>query len=218
MHKLILCVMMFMLAVPSFAQLTQGQHMAGGRLGLGFQLENSGISYTSDDRVNWGSLGAEYGLFYYYSVTDHIGLGADLAYGDFDGGELFESSEDVDNKTKLFNAMLSARLTANPSSSFRWYLPVGIGLTRAQQNMHIHKNAIHFDQKATDTSLGWFIGAGFEFDLGHHSGWALGLETRYNSFRYDTSKLTAHAPAAIQGDGNRRLSYMSFQVQINKHF
>ena len=218
MKKLIFCLTVLLISLPAFAQLEPGQHIVGGRIGLGFQLENSGVSYSDNDRVDWGSLGAEYGLFYYYALTRHVSIGADISYGDFDGGELFESNEDVDNKTTLFNAMLSTRLTANPDDSFRFYLPLGIGMTSAQQHMHIKKPGIDFDKKATDTSLGWFVGAGFEFDLGAQSGWTMGLETRYNTFHYDTEKLTEGAPAAIQGDGNRRLSYMSFHLQVNHRF
>lgn len=217
MKKILFSLAVLLCCVPSWAQLAQGQHMVGGRLGLGFQLENSGISYTEHDRVDWGTLGAEYGLSYYYLATKHIGLGVDISYGDFEGGELFKSSEDVDDKTHLFNAMLSARLTANPSDSFRLYIPLGLGITTAQQDIHIDKYSVTYDKKATDTSLAWFAGAGLEFDLGNN-GWAMGLEARYHTFRFDTGKLTRHAPAAVQGDGNRRLSYLLFQLLISKRF
>ncbi len=218
MKKLIFTILAVTLSMPALAQLTQGQHMFGGRLGLGFQLENSGVSYSDHDRVDWGTLGAEYGLSYYYLLTPRVGLGADLSYANFDGGELFESDEDVSNKTNLFNAMLSARLTANPSNLVRFYVPFGLGLATAQQDIHIDKHGTHYDKKATDTSFAWFIGAGFEFDLGRDNGWSMGLEARYNTFHYDTDKLTRHAPATVSGDGNRRLSYMSFQLRVNKRF
>lgn len=93
----------------------------------------------------------------------------------------------------------------------------GIGMAIAQQDMHIHKGGVDFDKKKTDTSLAWFIGAGFEFDIGG-SGWALGFETRYNSFRYETEKLVRNAPSGITGHGNRHMSYISLHMQINKHF
>lgn len=191
--------------------------MIGGRFGLGFQLENSGVSYTDHDRIDWGTLGTAFGLSYYYLTNNYIGLGADLSYGNFEGGELFKSSEDIDDKTHLFNAMLSARFTANPSSKFRLYVPVGLGVTTAQQDIHIDKYGVKHDKKATDTSLGWFAGAGLEFDLGSN-GWSMGLEARYHTFRFDTDKLTHNAPAAVQGDGNRRLSYLLFQLLISKRF
>ncbi|MBR4682677.1 MAG: porin family protein [Elusimicrobiaceae bacterium] len=219
MKKIIFLFVALFCGVPAFCQMERGQHLLGGRLGLGFQLENSGVSYSSaNNRVDWGSLGAEGGLSYYYLVTDNIGLGADVSYGDFEGGDLFVSSDKVDDKTKLFNAMLSARFTANPTNPFRLYMPVGIGLTVARQDMRIKKGGIDFAKKATDTSFAWFIGAGFEFDLGRESGWSMGFETRYNTFRYDTEKLTRNAPSGVEGDGNRRLSYMSFHMQVNKRF
>ena len=218
MRKIITACVVLFLNAPAFAQLAQGQHLVGGRLGLGFQLENSGISYSDYDRVDWGTLGAELGFSYYYLLTDHVGVGADISYGDFDGGDFFVSADKVSDETKLFNAMLSARLVANPSNLFRFYMPLGVGLTAARQNLNIHRRGVDYSRKATDTSLGFFAGAGVEFDLGQDSGWAVGLETRYNSFRYDTDKLTRDAPAAVRGDGNRRLSYMSFHLQVNKHF
>ncbi|MBR5151882.1 MAG: porin family protein [Elusimicrobiaceae bacterium] len=218
MKKIILLSVVLLFCAPAFAYLEKGQHMVGGRLGLGFQLENSGISYSNDDRLDWGSLGVEYGLSYYYLLTQHVGLGAELSYGDFDGGDLFVSNDKANDKTKLFNAMLAARFTANPAHSFRFYVPLGIGLTTAQQKIHVDKSGTDYTKKATDSSLGWFVGAGFEFDLGQQSGWSMGLEARYNSFRYNTDKLTRAAPHTIQGDGNRRLSYMSFHLQANKRF
>lgn len=217
MKKLIISLVALFLCVPVFAELSEGQHILGGRLGLGFQLENSGISYPTDNRVDWGTLGAEVSLFYYYMITDHIGLGADIAYGDFDGGDFFVSTDKVDDKTKLLNTMLSAKFVANPSNPVRLYMPVGLGMAITQQDMHIHKGGVDFDKKKIDTSLAWFIGAGFEFDISN-TGWSMGFETRYNSFRYETEKLVHNAPSGITGHGNRHMSYMSLHMQVNKRF
>ncbi len=219
MKKLgLLFVMLGVFSLPVAAQIEQGQHLVGGRLGLGFQLENSGISYPNDNRLDWGSLGAEYGVSYYYLLTPRVGIGADVSYGDFGGGTLFEPADDAYDKTQLFQAMLSARFTANPSHAFRWYIPVGAGLTTARQHIHINRHGVDYSKTATDTSFGWFVGAGFEFDLGRASGWSMGVEGRYNAFSFDTDKLTRNAPPAVYGDGNRRLSYLSFQLRVNKRF
>ena len=217
MKKLILSLVVLCACVPAFAQLEQGQHLLGARIGAGFQLENSGISYP-DDRVDWGTLGLEYGLSYYYLITDHFGLGADVSYGNFEGGTFFVSSDKVDDKTQLFNAMLSARFTFNPSNLFRIYIPAGAGLTVAHQHMRIDRHGVDYGEKATDKSFGWFVGAGLEFDLGSGSNWSMGLEARYNMFNYDTSKLTRNAPSTVQDDGNRHLSYLSFHLRINRRF
>ena len=139
MKKLLFLLTTLFLCLPSFAQLTQGNRLIGARLGLGFQLENSGVSYSDYSRVDWGSLGAEYGLSYYYLVTDKVGIGADVSYGDFDGGDLFVSSDKVSDRTRLFNTFLSARFTSNPSNVFRLYMPLGIGITTSHQHVHIDK-------------------------------------------------------------------------------
>lgn len=218
MKKIIFSLAVLFFCLPSFAQLAQGNQLIGARLGIGFQLENSGVSYSDYNRVDWGSLGTEYGLSYYYLVTDSVGIGADVSYGDFEGGDLFVSSDKIDDRTRLFNTFLSARFTSNPANLFRLYMPLGMGVTTSHQHLHIDKGGTKYDNRATDTSFGWFIGAGFEFDLGRGSTWSMGLEARYNAFRVDTDRLTRNAPTAVQGVGNRRLSYMSFQLRVNKRF
>ena len=217
MKKLFIFFIVLFLCAPVLAQLTQGQHILGGRVGIGFQLENSGISYPTDNRVDWGTSGSEYGLFYYYLITRHLGLGADISYGDFEGGDFFVSVDKVNDDTMLLNLMLSAKLIANPSNAVRLYMPVGLGLTVSQQNMYVHRGGVDFANMATDCSLGWFAGLGFEFDIGD-MGWSMGFETRYNSFRYETEKLVHDAPSGITGHGNRHMSYVSLHMQVNKRF
>jgi len=219
MKKLILILATVLLVSPAFAQLEQGQHMLSIRTGLGFQLQNAGISYSSyEGRINWGTLGTEMGLSYYYLITPHLGLGAETWYGDYDGTNLTWSvTNTADDSTQLFNAMLAARFTANPSSPVRIYFPFGAGLVAARQDLAIHYHGTNYEKKKTDTSLGYFIGAGLEFDFGH-SGWALGLESRYNTFWYDTDKLIRGAPAPIYGDGNRKYEYFTFNLSVSKRF
>lgn len=219
MKKFLCAFIISFCAVSAFAQLEQGQHIINTRLGLGFQLNNSGISYTTyDDRVNWGTLGAELGLGYQYLISKHFGIGADITIGDFDGGDFtWSASNNVDDQTHLYHFMLASRWTANPHARVRFYIPFGAGLTVARQDLSIKYNSTEHYQKKTDTSLGLFIGAGLEFDLGR-KGWGLGLETRYTTFWYDTEKILTNAPAPIHGDGNRRYEYLTFNLNIIKRF
>ena len=220
MKKLFFIIGLFLLSLPSFAQIQAGQQMIDLKLDLGFQLQNSGITYSAyGDRADWGTLGVEAGISYYYFLTDYFGLGGELSYGDFEGGGdlSFSSSNNIDDKTKLFSAMLTGRLNITPQSRVRFYFPFGIGLVAANQDVYIKYSSIEFKNKKTDTSLGLFIGAGLEFDVGQN-GWGWGLETRYNTFWYDTEKLVRNSPASIYGDGNRRYEYWTFQLHINKRF
>ena len=217
--KILFTLVTVLFFVPAFAQLEQGRHMLGLRTGLGFQLQNSGITYSSNEsRVNWGTLGAEVGLSYYYILTPHVGVGTDVSYGDYDGTNLTWSfTNTADDSTKLFNAMLAARFTANPAKPVRVYFPFGAGLVAARQNLSIHYHGTNYEKKKTDASLGYFIGVGMEFNFGR-SAWALGLESRYNAFWYDTDKIVRGAPAPIHGDGNRKYEYFSFNINVSKRF
>ena len=218
MKKLIFSCLILFFCVQAFASLTQGDRLLGVRLGLGIPLESSGVSYLGSDRIGWGTSGVDYGFSYYYLATDYIGLGVDFSYADFGQDEMLVSTDQVTNNTKLFNIMYSARFTANPASMFRFYMPVGLGLTFSQEDLEIQTPGIYYSAEDIDVSIGWFVGAGFEFDLDHESTWSIGLETRYNSFRYHTNNLVRYAPFPMTGDGNRRLSYLSFQLRLNKRF
>ena len=219
MKKLLFFLTVLFLSLPAFAQLEKGQHILDIKGDLGFQLVNSGITYSNyGGRVDWGTLGVEIGASYYYLVSRHFGLGADISYGDFDGGDFtWSATNKVDDTTHLFNAMLASRFTVNPDKRFRLYIPFGLGLTLARQNLYINYYGTEYSKKKTDTSLGLFIGAGLEFDVGHN-GWSWGLETRYNTFWYDTEKIVKDAPSPICGDGNRRYEYMTFRLHISKRF
>ncbi|WP_428075738.1 porin family protein [Candidatus Avelusimicrobium luingense] len=219
MRKIGLIVVSILVALPVFAQLEQGQHLVNVRGGIGFQLQNSGITYSSTDaRADWGTGGTEIGLSYHYLLTDRLGLGADFSFGDFEGANLtFSSSNQLEDSVHLVNLMLSARYTANPADRIRFYIPLGAGATIARQSLDIHYFGNSYTNKKTNTSLGLFIGAGLEFDVGH-SGWSWGVEARYNTFWYDTDKITRQAPAPIHGDGNRRYEYLTFNINISKRF
>ncbi len=219
MKKLLFILTVLFLSLPAFAQLEKGQHLLDIKGDLGFQLVNSGITYSNyGGRVDWGTLGTEIGISYYYLISKHFGLGADISYGDFDGGDFtWSATNEVEDSTHILNAMLASRYTFNPDNRFRFYIPFGLGFTLARQNLYIHYYGTEYSKKKTDTSLGLFIGAGLEFDIGQ-KGWSWGLETRYNTFWYDTEKLVKNAPAPIHGDGNRRYEYMTFQLHISKRF
>ena len=220
MKKLLLVLTVLFLSLPTFAQLEQGQHLLDIKGDLGFQIVNSGITYSAyDARADWGTLGVEIGASYYYLVSKHLGLGVDISYGDFDGGAFtWSTTNRVEDATHVLNAMLASRYTFNPDSRFfRFYIPFGGGLTLARQKIYIHYYGTEYGNKKTDTSLGLFIGAGLEFDIGQ-KGWSWGLESRYNTFWYDSEKLVKNAPSPIHGNGNRRYEYITFQLHISKRF
>ena len=219
MKKFLVFLVALFFTLPLFAQIEQGQSMISGNLGLGFQLNNSGIQYSAaGSKLDWGSLGADYGLTYNYFVDKYIGVGAEISGGDYDGANLtFSNSDEANSSVHLFKAMLAVRLNANPESRFRFYIPFGAGFVSAKQDMDIDYLGTKYNNKKTDNSFGWFLGAGLEFDVGGN-GWSWGLESRYNVFTYDTDKLVKDAPAPIQGGGKRKYDYMNFMIRISKRF
>lgn len=220
MRKLFLVFVFLLITLPVFAQIEAGQQMLDIRGSLGFQLNNSGIIYSNlGDRADWGTLGAEIGLSYYYFITEYFGFGADISYGDFDGGGdlSFSSSNKIDDKTKLYNLQLVGRLNIAPQNRVRLYIPFGFGLTASTQDLFVKYSGVQFDNKKTYLSPVLFVGAGLEFDVGQN-GWAWGFETRYNTFWYDTEKLIKNAPATFSGDGNRRYEYITLQIHVSKKF
>lgn len=220
MKKIVLTLVVILFSIPAFAQLEQGQHMLGIRAGIGFQLNNAGISYgPGGGTADWGTLGADAALSYYYLATPYVGVGAEISYGSFNGGDLTNvgTHHEVTDDTNLYSFMLSARLTPNPEQRFRFYVPLGVGLVTATQDLDIDYHSTRYQKKATDNSFGWFVGLGLESDIGH-KGWSWGVEMRYSAFWYNSNKLANGAPDSIQADGKRRLDYMTFMLRVNKRF
>ena len=220
MKKLLLLLTSLLLCSSAFAQLEKGDQIVGGHLGIGFQMQNSGVEYDNyGSRVDWGSVGTEGGFYYYYALTPHWAVGANVSFGSFDGEDLtFGKNDKLDNHADLINNMLTARLTLNPSRAFRFYVPFGVGLTIASQKIDINYNHVAYNNKYTDYSFGYFVGFGMEGEIAH-SGWTIGTEMRLNGFSYNYGKLVDNAPAQIKvTDSNRHLSYMSFHLTLGKRF
>ena len=220
MKKLALLAAVLLCTPHVFAQLEKGDQIVGGNLGLGFQLQNSGVEYNSvHSRVDWGSTGADIGGYYYYALTPHWAVGGNIDFGFFDGGDFtIGKHNNITHYTHLYNNMLSARFTLNPAHAFRFYVPVGAGLTISHQKMDIYYNHTSYHKKHTGYSFGWFVGLGMEGEIGHN-GWTIGTEMRLNGFSYNYGKLVDNAPAQIRAtERKRHLSYMSFHLTIGKRF
>lgn len=207
------------LCAPVFAQITAGQKMIDFRTSLGFQLNNSGIAYSSDgSKTDWGTLGVDFGFTYYHFLTEKFGLGAEFSYGDFGGANItFSSVNTIDDGIRLYNLLLAARYNMGYKKHLRVYFPFGAGFSAVEQSLDINYYGTIFQNKDTQLSPLLYIGAGFEFDIGRN-GWSLGIETRYNTFWYDTDKLIKFAPAVVKSDGVRRYEYISLQLHISKRF
>ena len=118
----------------------------------------------------------------------------------------------------VYNYMLAFRANVNPQNRVRFYVPFGFGLTSAKGKVKDNGYVTglgYFDEEIskTSTSLGYFIGAGVEADLGD-SNWVLGGEIRYSGFKFDTDKYFEDG----DGFGKKNYSYLSFMAKVGYKF
>ena len=154
---------------------------------------------TADAAKNYSGLGSISGITCKYS-------------------ELYTTSMD------LFNAMLTGRINVNPQEEkFRVYFPFGAGFTSAKGTFRVKGSAVgggsyisyNKNYSATTTSLGYFLGIGFESTLDDTDNRvSLGLEMRYNGFTFDTDKLVPN----VTLNGKKHYSYLSFLLRIGYRF
>ncbi|MBP5403887.1 MAG: outer membrane beta-barrel protein [Elusimicrobiaceae bacterium] len=210
---------------PVNAGISQGDSMVSLMLGVGVPLGDSGIDIEESSKPKWGGAGFNYGLSYLYFVNESLGLGFEVsgmntanATKDYSG---LGYSEHYTNSMDLFNAMLTGRINVNPQEEHcRVYFPFGAGFTSAKGTFKVKAEDSYygsFDERysATTTSLGYFLGLGFESTVGDiDNRISVGLEMRYNGFAFDTDKLISNHPL----NGKKHYSYLSFLLKVGYRF
>ena len=161
------------------------------------------INYTTIDAdrvILWSA-----GISGIYFINRYLGFGIGLELDqapetDRKGHESYSKSYrefgTVESKVSLQKALLLGRLNLNPAHSARLYVPFGLGyayIKDKQKNQGVILNGyssynISCDRTKTDTTLVYFAGLGLEFDLTERV--SLGLEGRYNMFKYDDESFT----------------------------
>ena len=71
---------------------------------------------------------------------------------------------------------------------------------------------IYDTETDSSTSLGWYAGVGIEFDTAERFAW--GLEARYNTFRYDDTRLAQDIGGRSSGQEKAR-SYVSVAIKVS---
>lgn len=203
-----------------------GDQLASGYLGALAPLQDAGLGdmYVIDggghtfsiNDLDWGDAGVGFGASYLYFLNDYLGLGGELSGGVFSEAEYDLSSSwghtTIKSSMNTFNAMAVGRLNVNPQSRVRVYFPFGLGLTSAKGKIEMESWGGNGSVDGTSTSLGYFVGAGVEADLGD-SNWMIGGEMRYQGFQFDTGKYD------IDGvSGKENYSYLSFLFKVGYKF
>lgn len=199
-----------------------GSQLASGYLGFGVPLQESGVKAIGNTELDWGDVSASYGASYLFFPTEYFGMGVELNGNNFTEAEYSYSAaaNHVKFKTSMnvYNYMLAFRANVNPQNRVRFYVPFGFGLTSAKGKVKDNGYVTglgYFDEEIskTSTSLGYFIGAGVEADLGD-SNWVLGGEIRYSGFKFDTDKYFEDG----DGFGKKNYSYLSFMAKVGYKF
>lgn len=195
-----------------------GDQLASGYLGFGVPLQESSIYYQGTE-LDWGDVGASYGISYLYFPSEYFGVGAELSGSNFFESEFEYTSwgpytkDTVKSSMNVYNFMASFRANVNPQSNVRFYVPFGAGLTSAKGKIEVDSSRFPgtYSLDGTSNSLGYFIGLGVEADL--RNNWMLGGEMRFNGFRFDTGKYDLQ-----DFSGKKDYTYLSFLFKVGYKF
>ena len=203
-----------------------GTQLVSGYLGGSAPLQDAGLDdlYYRDGGVyifhlndlDWGDAGVTFGASYLYFLNDYFGLGGEIS-GTVFGEAEYDTYSPFGHSTfkssmSTFNAMAVGRVNVNPQSRVRVYFPFGLGLTSAKGEIKLDSPMGNDSTDGTTTSIGYFIGAGIETDLGE-SNWVLGGEIRYQGFQFDTAKYDMDGIS-----GKENYSYLSFMAKVGYKF
>ena len=197
-----------------------GDHMFSMMIGGAAGLQDSGLTKWNNEKTDWGSAGAVFGLSYMIFPSEVLGVGIEVNDGIFVGEDddryIMGDHEELETAMNVFNAMVSARLNLNPQARARFYIPFGAGLSSATAAIRDTWNGSETTKRASYNSLGYFVGFGLEVALGSSGRWSLGAEGRYNAFQYDTDKLAAKWGGT--GVGKKDYSYVSVAFKASCKF
>ena len=199
-----------------------GDHLVKAHVGVGFGLQDSGMSATSDtginNRIDWGEKGNIYAISYHYLATDRLGIGAEVSRQFFDGSSYDNTmgaiTDEFSAKTYLTQFMASLRWTFNPYAPVRFYVPFGVGLVHARSSASFKNGSGLQNATSRTDSLGYFAGLGMEMDLAPRV--LLGLETRYTGFSFYTDRLASQLNN-VSGSG-KQYSALSLAVHLGYRF
>lgn len=191
---------------PAHGAKSNGGIRAGDWL---FSVYGGGGAYTKGEKEINGSETLRYsgvtmwnaGLSGLYFLNPYIGLGLGLELDkSLSGGDKGEEDYSLGgvgwgyekSRLCLQKLMLLGRLNLNPRYSTRVYIPFGLGYARVEDKIkgHIYSSGYFYPLGGSITSneIVYFIGLGLEFDLSQRV--SLGVEGRYNSFKYNSSNMT----------------------------
>ncbi len=147
-------------------------------------------AYISHDaKLGKPGMGAELQALYF--INPHIGLG--LSFQDQYFSSDLSSGWGLNTRTHMQNYMAAGHLFLTPQSTYKMYIPLGVGAAHTDFSMNFPEGKKHF----TYTGFAYYVGLGVERELS--GSFSLGVEARYNGNKFHDS--------ATRGNGDHITVY-----------
>lgn len=210
----LLCV----LPALSYAQgIEKGDHIVSGFFGGAFSVEEASIdipvSWGTAQEADWGNGALSYGVQYLYAVNPYLAFGAEFNANNFESEtDRFWSdgyADSIKTEMDVYSLLAAGRLTLNPKSGFRVYVPFGLGVASARSSISASVPDGSASQSDKDTSFMYYFGFGLEGSVSEKA--AVGLEMRYSRFSFDTGKYKADG-------GEENYSFLALMLKLSYKF
>ncbi len=143
-------------------------------------VDDTTTGESHDTKLGKPGFGGEIQALYF--LSPRVGVG--LSFSDQYFASDLSSGWYVNNHTRMQNYMVVGHIFLTPNSSYKLYIPLGIGAAHTTYTKDFSSMAdrkYHFSY----TGFAYHVGIGVEKEIAKH--WNLGLEGRYNGNRFHDS-------------------------------
>lgn len=154
-----------------------------GEMNVGDQ--QAGISH--DAKLGKPGMGAELQALYF--INSYVGVG--LSFQDQYFSSDLSSGWYLNARTRMQNYMAIGHVFLTPQSTYKMYIPLGIGAAHTDFSMDFPEAKKHF----TYTGFSYYVGLGVERELNER--FSLGIEARYNGNKFHDSATRGNADHVV---------------------
>ena len=181
---ILICLLFCALGMRAYeiGDITVGLAAAYSQLALGtdfgaMNVDDRPALISHDAKLGKPGMGGELQALYF--LNSRVGLG--VSFEDQYFASDLSSGWQLNTRTRMQNYMVVGHLFLTPQSTYKLYLPLGMGAAHTNFAMKFPEGNKHF----TYTGFAWYAGLGVERELGEH--FILGLEARYNGNKFHDS-------------------------------
>ncbi len=142
-------------------------------------VDDQQAAISHDAKLGKPGMGAELQALYF--INSHVGVG--LSFQDQYFSSDLASGWRLNTRTRMQNYMAVGHVFLTPQSTYKMYIPLGIGAAHTDFSVNFPDGKKHF----TYTGFSYYVGLGVERELGER--FSLGLEARYNGNKFHDSAI-----------------------------